>query len=142
MLVYFKSTTYRPLFGGLRKTSTRYYSVVCHPTILANFHFLFSHQLTVLPDETTIIYSFWNGMPYPTQVHILKLSAGCRTVHTLAVFRDDKWSLPDEGYFRINALDCFFFSLHTCGPFDLMLRQWLKNSMRILRMGSGLYFGL
>lgn len=53
-------------------------------------------QLTGLPEETEVVYSFWNGMPYLTQVHILALSASCQTVRKLVVFRDEKWSTPNE----------------------------------------------
>jgi hypothetical protein len=64
---------------------------------------IISHQLTELPDGTEIVYSFWNGMPHLTQVQILKLSASCRTVSKLAVFRDDKWSSPDQGFITFIA---------------------------------------
>ena len=86
---------------------------------------IFLIQLTGLPEETEIVYSFWNGMPYPTQLHILKLSASCRTVRRLAVFRDDKWSSPDDGYFRF---DIFIssFSLVTPAFEWCSLWQWFK----------------
>ena len=38
-------------------------------------------------------------MPYLTQIHILELSAMCQTARVLVVFRDDKWSTPNEGDF-------------------------------------------
>ena len=47
-------------------------------------------QPTGLPEDTEIMYSFWNGIPYRTHVHILKHSASCPTVSTLADFEGDK----------------------------------------------------
>jgi hypothetical protein len=50
-----------------------------------------------IPNLTNCVYSFWVGMPLWTQNRILKLCAGCPTVDTLAVFKDQKWRTPDEG---------------------------------------------
>jgi hypothetical protein len=52
-------------------------------------------------------------MPYMTQAHILELSATCRTVRKLVVFRDDKWNKPHKGYFHIDILNSSSFSLAT-----------------------------
>jgi len=64
-------------------------------------------------------------MPYLTQVHILELSATCRTVRKLVVFRDDKWSTPNKGNFRIDIFDYPPFALVTPAIFSCSW-QWFK----------------
>jgi hypothetical protein len=54
-------------------------------------------QMLALPSDSEVVFSFWNGMPYSTQVHILYLAASCSSVETVAVFRDHKWTAPDLG---------------------------------------------
>jgi hypothetical protein len=81
------------------------------------------NQLTGLPEQTEIVYSFWNGMPYLTQVHILELSASCRTVRKLVVFRDDKWNKANEGYFHVDILNSSHFSLVTPALTSMILWQ-------------------
>jgi hypothetical protein len=49
------------------------------------------------PSSQSCIYSFWVGMPFPTQEKILLLCASSQNVSALAVFRDRKWRHPDEG---------------------------------------------
>ena len=49
-------------------------------------------------------------MPYLTQVHILELSAMCQTARVLVVFRDDKWSTPNEGDFVLTFSFVILFS--------------------------------
>ncbi len=51
-------------------------------------------------------------MPYLTQVHILELSAMCQTARVLVVFRDDKWSSPNEGDFVLTFSFVILFSRH------------------------------
>jgi hypothetical protein len=63
-----------------------------------------SIQIYDLPDDTEIVYSFWNGMPPETQIRILELSSSCRSVRKLAVFRDDKWSTPEKGQLHFSFL--------------------------------------
>ena len=53
--------------------------------------FVFLIQVERLPEGAEFVYSFWVGMPYFTQVHILDLCACSDTVSTLVVFRDGKW---------------------------------------------------
>jgi len=36
-------------------------------------------------------------MPYDTQYHIIELCAGCSSVNTIAVFKDEKWPTPKDG---------------------------------------------
>ena len=54
------------------------------------------------PSSQSCIYSFWVGMPFPTQEKILLLCASSQNVSALAVFRDRKWRHPDEGDFEIS----------------------------------------
>jgi hypothetical protein len=49
------------------------------------------------PSSQSCIYSFWVGMPLPTQKKILLLCASSQNVSALAVFRDRKWRDPDQG---------------------------------------------
>jgi hypothetical protein len=53
--------------------------------------------MTKLPKGSDSAFAFWVGMPYSTQVRILELCSGCSTMETIAVFRDRKWTTPDEG---------------------------------------------
>lgn len=55
------------------------------------------HNMRHMPGNPHCVYSFWVGMPFETQEHILKLCARCPTVRAIAVFRDRKWPTPDEG---------------------------------------------
>ena len=73
-----------------------------------------SIQIDDLPDDTEIVYSFWNGMPPETQIHVLELSSRCRSVRKLAVFRDENWSTSEKGQLQ--------FSLHfnKCVLFETM----------------------
>lgn len=43
------------------------------------------------------IFSFWVGMPFDTQQHILFLCNSCLSVKEFAVFRDRKWTKPEQG---------------------------------------------
>jgi len=57
-------------------------------------------QMLIIPNSPSCVFSFWNGMHYETQVHIIELCVCCPTVKTFAVFRDkvrEKWAHPDEG---------------------------------------------
>ena len=58
--------------------------------------FVFLIQVERLPEGAEFVYSFWVGMPYFTQVHILDLCACSDTVSTLVVFRDGKWRKSDQ----------------------------------------------
>ena len=81
-------------------------------------------------------------MPYSTQIRILELSASCQTVNTIAVFRDDKWRSPDQGYFGHCGIFLYvhFFSRHICGLYYLIvLWQWFNSLMLIRHTGSGLF---
>ena len=49
----------------------------------------------------------------------------CRTVRKLVVFRDDKWSTPNKGNFRIDIFDDLPFSLVTPAIFSCSW-QWFK----------------
>ena len=49
------------------------------------------------PSSQLCVYSFWVGMPLPTQEHILHLCASSQSISALAIFRDRKWRHPDEG---------------------------------------------
>ena len=50
-----------------------------------------------MPTSSNCVFSFWIGMPYYTQYHILELCAACSSVNTIAVFKDEKWSTPKDG---------------------------------------------
>lgn len=63
-------------------------------------------QLTQLPAGTTATYSFWVGMPLPTQLRILSLSAACPSVTAIAVFRDSKWSSSSDVLRALLAAPC------------------------------------
>jgi hypothetical protein len=65
-------------------------------------------------------------MPYLTQIHILELSASCQTVRKLVVFRDHKWSTPNEGYLCIVIFSYSPFSLVTPALILMFLLRWLK----------------
>ena len=81
---------------------------------LSIFVLKISIQIDDLPDDTEIVYSFWNGMPPKTQIRVLELSSSCRSVRKLAVFRDDNWSKPEKGQLH------FSFLSSTCVLFETM----------------------
>jgi hypothetical protein len=43
------------------------------------------------------VFSFWVGMPLNTQQRILFLCNSCLSVKEFAVFRDRKWTRPEQG---------------------------------------------
>ena len=53
-------------------------------------------QVNDLPAGTEIVFTFWVGFPFSTQIHILYLCACCDSLKTLIVFRDGKWRKPDQ----------------------------------------------
>jgi hypothetical protein len=53
-------------------------------------------QVKALPDETSFVFSFWNGMQFQTQVRVIFLCAECQTVNKLVVFRDRNWQRPSD----------------------------------------------
>ena len=53
--------------------------------------------MRALANGSECVFSFWVGMPYSKQVQVLFLAASCETVHTIAVFRDHKWSAHEHG---------------------------------------------
>ena len=54
-------------------------------------------QVAALPVGTESVFSFWVGMDFSTQAHILDLCICCETVKNAAVFQDRKWRNPKEG---------------------------------------------
>ena len=55
------------------------------------------NTLGTLDDDSYCIFSFWVGMPFDTQKHILFLCNSCSSVKEFAVFRDRKWTNPQDG---------------------------------------------
>jgi hypothetical protein len=88
---------------------------------------IISIQVTELPDDTEIVYSFWNAMPLATQIHILELSSSCRNVQKLAVFHDDKWSTPAKGHFLFPFIFLSLASQNMHFTYTVDLRQWFKS---------------
>ena len=58
-----------------------------------------------LPVGTDFVFTFWIGMRFLTQVHILDLCASCKSVETLIVFRDGKWKKPEYVIRRLEAIE-------------------------------------
>ena len=58
-----------------------------------------------LPVGTDFVFTFWIGMRFLTQVHILDLCASCKSVETLIVFRDGKWRQPEYVIRRLEAIE-------------------------------------
>jgi hypothetical protein len=50
-----------------------------------------------MPTSSNCVFSFWIGMPYDTQYHIIELCAVCSSINTIAVFKDEKWPTPKDG---------------------------------------------
>lgn len=63
------------------------------------------NNLQELPPDASCAYSFWVGMPLPTQEHILALCARSPSIDSIAVFRDRKWRKPEDGLSPIISLD-------------------------------------
>ena len=83
----------------------------------------FHRQVKWLPDGTEAVYTFWNGMPLQTQVHILELCSSCESLDSLIVFRDRNWQRPAD----------IFEQLKEFGDFSWTLHRTIKTSMQ----GSG-----
>ena len=98
-------------------------------------------QMLKLPDMTEHVYSFWVGMPYSTQVHILYLACSCPTVETIVVYRDHKWRTPESGMVSYSPLLAYLTVFAAvlkqlksqCSCNDWILQHVLKTTMQ----GSG-----
>uniref|UniRef100_A0A7S0LXB4 Uncharacterized protein n=1 Tax=Cryptomonas curvata TaxID=233186 RepID=A0A7S0LXB4_9CRYP len=53
-------------------------------------------KMVQIPNVPDCVFCFWVGMPFSTQIHILELCARCPTIDSIAVYRDGKWSEPEE----------------------------------------------
>jgi hypothetical protein len=76
-----------------------------------------------LPEETEAVFTFWNGMDFRTQIHILELFSSCQSLETFVVFRDQKWRRPSH---ILEQLEDF-------GDISWTLHRQIKTSMQ----GSG-----
>jgi len=76
-----------------------------------------------LPEETEAAFTFWNGMDFRTQIHILELFSSCQSLETFVVFRDQKWGRPSH---ILEQLEDF-------GDISWTLHRQIKTSMQ----GSG-----
>ncbi len=63
----------------------------------ANWFPLDIDRIRQMPGNPQCVYTFWVGMPFKTQEHILTLCAQSPTVRAIAVFRDRKWPKPEDG---------------------------------------------
>lgn len=96
-------------------------------------------QMIELPKMTEFVYSFWVGMPYSTQFHILYLACSCPTVETIVVFRDHKWTTPELGMLS------YLPSMTCLTVFPAVLRQlkslsrydWKFQVLKTTMHGSG-----
>ena len=62
--------------------------------------------LRELPGRPSSVFTFWVGMPLPTQEHILALCARSPSIDAIAVFRDNKWRKPEEGVCSSHCSPC------------------------------------
>ena len=74
------------------------------------------------PVGTDFVFTFWIGMRFLTQVHILDLCASCKSVETLIVFRDGKWKKPEYVIRRLEAIEG---------------KWWLSDTISTTMHGSG-----
>ncbi len=72
----------------------------------------FNGQVTLLPDGTEVVYTFWNVMHLQTQVHILELCSCCESLDSLIVFRDQNWRRPADIFKHLEELGDFLWTLH------------------------------
>jgi hypothetical protein len=81
-----------------------------------SFHLEDIDALELLPGNTHIVYTFWVGMPLPTQEHILKLAAECPSVQAVAVFRDGKWTSSSDVLDALSDASCSVSLCPTASP--------------------------
>jgi len=55
-------------------------------------------DLNELNGSPSCAFSFWVGLPLPVQEHILWLCTETRSIRSIAVFKDRKWSHADQGF--------------------------------------------
>lgn len=58
------------------------------------------------------VYTFWNGMRFETQVHILELCSCCESLDSLVVFRDKNWRRPADIFEKLEEFEDFSWTLH------------------------------
>lgn len=56
-------------------------------------------QIRTFPGGHSSVFAFWVGMEYEIQEEILRLCSTCNSIDGIAVFRDRKWSNPQQGIF-------------------------------------------
>ena len=56
-------------------------------------------DLNELNGSPSCAFSFWVSLPLPVQEHILWLCTETRSIRSIAVFKDRKWSHADQGFF-------------------------------------------
>jgi hypothetical protein len=56
-------------------------------------------QIRTFPDGHSSAFAFWVGMDYEIQEEILRLCSTRNSIDGIAVFRDRKWSNPEQGFF-------------------------------------------
>ena len=54
-------------------------------------------EISELNGSPSCAFSFWVGLPYNVQEHILHLCSKTASIKAIAVFKDRKWSQADEG---------------------------------------------
>ena len=91
--------------------------------IITSQSLLCYQQVKALPHGTEAVFSFWIGMHFESQVHVLYLCAKCVSVDSLVVFHDRKWRTPDD----------ILKQLQEFGDFRWSYSRTIKTSMQ----GSG-----
>ena len=96
---YLKFTMSSSQWSGSDLTLTRYTKFYYVPPIMCVMLLTASlvMQMVQIPQSPDCVYSFWIGIPEKTQIHILRLCAGCPSVQTIAVFQDRKWRNAEKG---------------------------------------------
>lgn len=74
------------VFDAMRKTTDRKVSLV-----LEDFG-----KMRWTDESPLSVYSFWNGMPPETQMHVLRIAATAPNLHALSVSRDRNWTTPEQ----------------------------------------------
>ena len=61
-------------------------------------------QMKRIPQNPQAVYAFWVGFSFSTQYHILELCSKTPSIDTIAVFRDYKWTQPQEGIILLSSM--------------------------------------
>ena len=61
-----------------------------------------------LPEETKVVFTFWNGMELQTQIYMLEICSSCKSLDSLVFFRHQDWRRPADILDQLEEFRSFY----------------------------------